>query len=189
MQHLPGKRVFALVFGLAAATVGSAYAQDTTETGQAPVDTAAPGAGAIDTSEFDTSAVDTSAVDTSAVDTSAFDTSAVDTSAVDTAAVDTSATRDTTDTSGVQNPQGYRGMERDTTVFPDTGGPPADADAVEDQTTGTYDDTVSQEAGGADTTSVGETEPIEEDTATPRLEPSENPAAGDTAGQTPDSTP
>src|SRR5688572_11619672 len=104
MQHLPGKRVLALVFGLAAATVGSAYAQDTTETGQATIDTAAPEGGAIDTSEFDTSAVDTSAVDTSAVDTSA-----VDTSAVDTSAVDTSATRDTTDTSGVQNPPGYRG--------------------------------------------------------------------------------
>ena len=174
MQHLPGKRVFALVFGLAVATVGSAYAQDTTETGQAPIDTAAPEAGAIDTSEFDTGATDTAAVDTAAVDT---------------AAVDTSATRDTTDTSGVQNPQGYRGMERDTTVFPDTGSPPADAGAVEDQTTGTYDDTASQETTGADTTSVGDTEPIEEDTATQRLEPSENPAAGDTAGQAPDSTP
>jgi hypothetical protein len=169
MQHLPGKRVFALVFGLAAATVGSAYAQDTTETGQATIDTAAPEAGAIDTSEFDTSATDTAATDT--------------------AAVDTSATRDTTDTSGVQNPQGYRGMERDTTVFPDTGSPPADAGAAEDQTTGTYDDTASQETTGADTTSVGDTEPIEEDSATQRLEPSENPAAGDTAGQTPDSTP
>ena len=173
MQHLPGKRVFALVFGLAAATVGSAYAQDTTETGQAPIDTAAPGAGAIDTSEFDTSAVDTSAVDT--------------------AAVDTSATRDTTDTSGVQNPPGYRGMERDTTVFPDTGGPPADADAVEDQTTGTYDDSALQDTSGADTasadtTSVGDTEPVEPDAATPRLNPSENPAGGDTAAQTPDST-
>jgi hypothetical protein len=180
MQHLPGKRVLALVFGLAAATVGSAYAQDTTETGQAPIDTAAPEAGAIDTTEFDTGAVDTGAVDTGAVDTGA----------VDTGAVDTSATRDTTDTSGVQNPPGYRGMERDTTVFPDTGSPPAeDAGAVEDQTTGTYDDSASQEAGGADTTTVGDTEPIEEDSATPRLEPTENPAAGDTASHSTDSTP
>jgi hypothetical protein len=180
MQHLPGKRVFALVFGLAAATVGSAYAQDTTETGQATIDTAAPEAGAIDTTEFDTSAVDTSAVDTGAVDTGA----------VDTSAVDTSAARDTTDTSDVKNPPGYRGMERDTTVFPDTGSPPSeDAGAVEDQTTGTYDDSASQEAGGADTTTVGDTEPVEPDTATTRLEPSENPAAGDTTGQTADSTP
>lgn len=146
MQYLPGKRVLALVVGLAAATVGSAYAQDTTETGQATIDTMAPEAGAIDTSEVDTSA---------------------------TGGVDTSATRDTTDTSGVQNPPGYRGMERDTTVFPDSGSPSADAGAVET---------------GADTTSVGATEPIEEDTATPRLDPSENPAGGDTAGQTPDST-
>jgi hypothetical protein len=165
MQHLPGKRVLALVFGLAAATVGSAYAQDTTETGQATIDTAAPEAGAIDTAEFDTSQVDTSAVDTS-------------------------GTRDTTDTSGVRNPPGYRGMERDTTVFPDTGrAPAADAGEVEDQTTGTYDDTASQESAGADTTTVGDTEPVEEDSATPRLEPSENPAAGDTASQTTDTTP
>jgi hypothetical protein len=34
--------------------------------------------------------------------------------AIDTAGTDTSTVRDTTDTSGVENPQGYRGMERDT---------------------------------------------------------------------------
>jgi hypothetical protein len=135
MQHLPGKRVLALVIGLAAAAVGSAYAQDTTETGQATIDTMAPEPGAIDTS------------------------------AIDTSAVDTSATRDTTDTSGVQNPPEYRGMERDTTVFPDSGSPAADTGAVENQATGT------------DTTSVGDTEPMRE-----------NPAGGDTAGQAPDST-
>jgi hypothetical protein len=161
MQHLPGKRVLALVVGLAAAAVGPAYAQDTTETGQATIDTMAPEPGAIDTSAVDTSA---------------------------TGGVDTSATRDTTDTSGVENPPGYRGMERDTTSFPDSGSPPADAGTVEDQATGTYDDSASQETTGADTTSVGDTEPMEEDSATPRLEPSENPAGGDTAGQTPDST-
>jgi hypothetical protein len=169
MQHLPGKRVLALVVGLAAAAVGPAYAQDTTETGQATIDTMAPEPGAIDTSALDTSA-------TGGVDTSA------------TGGVDTSATRDTTDTSGVENPPGYRGMERDTTTFPDSGSPPADAGTVEDQATGTYDDSASQETTGADTTSVGDTEPMEEDSATPRLEPSENPAGGDTAGQTPDST-
>jgi hypothetical protein len=38
--------------------------------------------------------------------------------AIDTAGTDTSAGRDTTDTSGVENPQGYRGMERDTTRIP-----------------------------------------------------------------------
>jgi hypothetical protein len=169
MQHLPGKRVLALVVGLAAASVGSAYAQDTTETGQANIDTLAPEAGAIDTSEVDTSA-------TGGVDTSA------------TGGVDTSATRDTTDTSNVENPPGYRGMERDTTIFPDSGNPPADAGTVEDQATGTYDDSASQETTGADTTSVGDTEPVVEDSATSRLEPSENPAGGDTLSQTPDST-
>ncbi len=153
MQHLPGKRVLALVVGLAAATMGSAYAQDTTETGRAAIDTTAPEAGATDTG-----------------------------------VVDTSATRDTTDTSGVQNPPGYRGMERDTTIFPDSGRPPADTGAA----TGTYDDSARRDTTGADTTSdttsVGDTEPVEEDAATPRLDPSESPAAGDTAGQTPDST-
>jgi hypothetical protein len=54
MQYLPGKRVLALVVGLAVAAVGSAYAQDTTETGQATIDTTAP-TGAIDTTEVDTS--------------------------------------------------------------------------------------------------------------------------------------
>ena len=163
MQHLAGKRVLALVLGLVTAAVGSAYAQDTTETGQATIDTTAPEPGAIDTS------------------------------GVDTSAVDTSATRDTTDTSGVQNPPGYRGMERDTTAFPDSGAAAAEAGAVEHQATGTYDDSAWQDTtgagqnAGADTTSVGDTEPIEEDTATPRLDPSENPA-GDTVGQVPDST-
>jgi hypothetical protein len=151
MQYLPGKRVLALVVGLAAAAVGSANAQDTTETGQATIDTTAPEAGAIDTTE-----------------------------------VDTSTARDTTDTSGVQNPPGYRGMERDTTMFPDSGSAAADTGAVQGQATGVYSDTASQDTTGADTTSVGDTGSIQPDAATPRLDPSE--AAGDTAGQTPDST-
>jgi hypothetical protein len=130
MQYLPGKRVLALVVGLAAAAVGSAYAQDTTETGQATIDTAAP-SGAIDTTE-----------------------------------VDTSTTRDTTDTSGVQNPPGYRGMERDTTIFPDSASPSADTSSASLDTT------------GADTTLPGDTETIAPDA----------PAGGDTASQTPDST-
>ncbi len=120
MQHLPGKRVLALVFGLAAATVGSVYAQDTTETGRAAIDTTAPAGGAIDTG------------------------------AIDTGAVDTSAVRDTTDTSGVENPPGYRGMERDTTIFPpDSGNAPTDAGAVEDQSSGTYDDSAAQDSARA----------------------------------------
>jgi hypothetical protein len=90
--------------------------------------------------------------------------------------VDTSATRDTTDTSGVQNPPGYRGMERDTTIFPDSGTPSADTGAVQDGATGSYNDSTS-DTTSADTTSVGDTEPIRE-----------NPAGGDTTGQTPDST-
>ena len=172
-MYLPGKRVLALVFGLTAAAMGSAYAQDTVETGEATIDTIAPGAGAIDTSEVDTSA--------SEVDTSA---SEVDTSASE---VDTSATRDTTDTSGVQNPPGYRGMERDTTIFPDSGSAAPDTAADQSEATGVYKSTASQDTTGADTTSVGDTVPIQPDSAAPSLEPSEN-AAGDTAGQTPDST-
>ena len=159
MHHLPGKRVLALVVGLAAAAVGSAYAQDTTETGQATIDTMAPEPGATDTSTVDTSA---------------------------TGGVDTSATRDTTDTSGVENPPGYRGMERDTTIFPDSGSPAADTAAVDGQATGVYP--APRDTTGADTTSVGDTEPATPDAATPRIDSSENPAGGDTASQTPDST-
>lgn len=129
MQYLPAKRVLALVVGLTAAA-GSAYAQDTTETGRATMDTTAPAAGAIDTSGVDTTGVDTSTTP------------------------DTAAT-DTTDTSGVQNPPGYRGMERDTTMFPDSGGPPADAGAVEDRATGTYDDSTWQDTTGADQNPAG----------------------------------
>jgi hypothetical protein len=92
MQHLSGRRALALVAALALGTAGSALAQDTTDMGRAPMDTTQPAAGAIDTAGTDTSAVrDTT---------------------------DTSGVRDTTDTSGVVNPQGYRGMERDTTRIP-----------------------------------------------------------------------
>ena len=201
MQHLPGKRVLALIFGLVAGAAGSAYAQDTTDTGRATMDTTAPGAGAIDTSGADTSGADTSAMR-------------------DTTGADTSATGDTTDTSGVQNPPGYRGMERDTTIFPpDTSSGQQDAGRVEGRTTGTYSDSAWQDTTGAaqnppgyrgmerpsgmdtteagaagdttgqdtsDTTSVGDTEPRVEDEATPRLEPSEG-GTGDTTGQSADS--
>jgi hypothetical protein len=113
---------------------------------------------------------------------------------------DTSAT----DTSGVQNPPGYRGMERDTTLVPsDTGRPPAEAGQVEDRATGTYDDSTWQDttgaeqnpagyrgtgmledsaAAGEDSTTVGDTEPKENQTAEPRIEPSEG-AADDTTSQ------
>jgi hypothetical protein len=133
MQHLPSKRVLVLILGLATAAAGSAYAQDTVETGQATIDTTEPEAGAIDT-----------------------------------AGVDTSATSDTTDTSSVTNPSGYRGMERDTTLFPDSAGH-------------------SGSAGGHDTTQVGETDPKMESEASERLDPSET-TAGDTTGPPVDST-
>ena len=170
MHYSPGNRALALIVGLLVAATGPAMAQDTTEMGGAPMDTAAPPAGAIDTAGLDSAVTDTS---------------------------DTSAT----DTSGVQNPPGYRGMERDTTMFPDSGGPPAEAGQVEDRATGTYDDSTWQDttgaeqdtagyrgmeasgdsaAGGVDSTTVGDTEPREDESATPRIEPSES-AAGDTA--------
>jgi hypothetical protein len=79
MQHQSGRRALALVAALAFGTAGSAMAQDTTDLGRAPLDTAQPAVGAIDT-----------------------------------AGTDTSVVRDTTDTSGVAKPQGYRGTERDT---------------------------------------------------------------------------
>jgi hypothetical protein len=170
MHYSPGNRALALIVGLLTATTVPALAQDTTEVGGAPMDSVAPQTGAIDTAGVDSAVADTS---------------------------DTSAT----DTSGVQNPPGYRGMERDTTMFPDSGGPPAEAGQVEDQATGTYDDSAWQDttgaaqnpagyrgmerpadsaAGGVDSTTVGDTEPREDEAATPRIDPSES-AAGDTA--------
>jgi hypothetical protein len=138
MRYLPGMRSLALVAGLLFAGAGSALAQDTSQTGAAPLDTAA-----------------------------------ADTSVSDTASADTSAVRDTTDTSGVQNPPGYRGMERDTTAFPDSGtASSASPGAVEDATTGTYDDSNSH--AGHDSTTVGDTEPTEETSATPRIDPSDS---------------
>jgi hypothetical protein len=98
MRYLPGRRELALVAALALATAGSAFAQDTTDMGRAPMDTTQPAAGAIDTT-----------------------------------GVDSSAISDTTDTSGVQNPPGYRGMERDTTMFPPKRG---GADSVPSDTSG-----------------------------------------------------
>jgi hypothetical protein len=193
MQHLPGKRVLALIVGLATGAIGSAYAQDTSETGRATIDTTAP----------DTDVADTVGLgDTIEADSSV--------------GADSSAVRDTTDTSGVQNPPGYRGMERDTTIFPDSAGQPASAEEVQNQTTGTYNDSSWQDTTGAaqnpagyrgmerpagdstmmghdstmmghDSTAVGDTEPRVEDSETPRLEPSDSPA-GDTVGQAVDST-
>ena len=120
MQQLPGRRALALVVALTFAATGSAFAQDTTEAGAARFDTTEAGAGAIDTAAVDTSAQmdrDTSAVN----DTTGSDTTAGD-------------------TSGVQNPPGYRGMERDTTMFPAKGGPPATPEEAAGQTTGVYGD-------------------------------------------------
>jgi hypothetical protein len=54
------------------------------------------------------------AQDTTDMGRARMDTTQPAAGAIDTAGTDTSAVRDTTDTSGVENPQGYRGMERDT---------------------------------------------------------------------------
>jgi hypothetical protein len=75
-------------------------------------------------------------------------------------------------------------MERDTTLFPDSGSAPADAGQVEDQATGTYDDSTWQDTPAAeqnteDSTTVGDTEPKEVQSAEPRIEPES--AAVDTA--------
>ncbi len=151
MRYMQGKRILALVAGLATAAAGSASAQDTTETGRATIDTTAPEGGAIDTG------------------------------GVDTSGVDTSATRDTTDTSGVQNPPGYRGMERDTTVFLDSAGPPASPGAVEDRATGTYDDSTWQDTTGAEQNPAGYR-------GMGRLKGDSTEAGDTTAAQAPDTT-
>jgi uncharacterized protein involved in copper resistance len=58
------------------------------------------------------------AQDTTDMGRAPMDTTQPAVGAIDTSGTDTSAVRDTTDTSGVENPQGYRGMERDTTRIP-----------------------------------------------------------------------
>jgi hypothetical protein len=78
------------------------------------------------------------AQDTTDVGRASMDTTQPAAGAIDTAGTDTSAVRDTTDTSAVENPQGYRGMPRDsmrdTTRIPaqrDTSGsPPSDSAAA-----------------------------------------------------------
>jgi hypothetical protein len=174
MQNVPGTRTLALIAGLLLAATGSALAQDTTEMGGAPMDTSA------------------TAADTGTTDTTAADTSAV-----------RDTTRDTTDTSEVQNPPGYRGMERDTTIFPpDSGNASKTPEDVERQTTGTYSDTSAQDtaggvshdtagghaaedtAGADDSTSVGDTEPKVEDAETPRMHPSDS--GTDSSGYAPE---
>ena len=185
MQQLPGRRALAFVVALAFAAAAPAFAQDTTETGAARFDTTEAGAGAIDTAGVDTAAVDTAAVDTAAVDTAA----QADTSAqMDR---DTSAVNDTTDTSGVQNPPGYRGMERDTTMFPAEGGPPATPEQVEDQTTGTYEDSAWRDTSGAEQNPAGYRgmeQPVDGDSAAGHDTTHQSGAGvGDTTAQTPDS--
>lgn len=55
-----------------------------------------------------------------------------------------------TDTSGVQNPPGYRGMERPTNVFPpDTAGDTTEQADVGDRVTGTYQDSAWDDTTGA----------------------------------------
>lgn len=126
MHHLASTRVLALIFGLAAGAAGTAYAQDTTDMGRATMDTTEAGAAALDTSGVDTSAVRGGT------------------------GADTSAQGDTSATSGVRNPPGYRGMERDTTIFPPSDDQQQDAGRIEGQATGTYSDTAWQDTTGAD---------------------------------------
>ncbi len=65
-----------------------------------------------------TTATSAYAQDSSRTGGATTDTIAPSAGALDTSRVDTTAIRDTTDTSGVQNPPGYQGMERDTTLVP-----------------------------------------------------------------------
>lgn len=66
---------------------------------------------------------------------------------------DTTASTDTSSqqTSDVQNPQGYRGMERPVNVFPpdSSGKPDRTSGQVEDKVTGTYEDSAWNDSTGA----------------------------------------
>jgi hypothetical protein len=163
MQQLPGRRALALVAALALAGAGTAYAQDTTETGGARFDTTAAGAGAMDTTGADTSAQmdrDTSAAN------------------------DTSAVRDSTDSSGVENPPGYRGMERDTTMFPPDSGQSQAPDQGASQTTDTSEDSAADTTEGNGYRSE---RPAAADSAA--HDSMDHTGAADTTGQASDSTP
>ena len=116
-------------------------------------------------------AQDTTEMGGAPMDTLAPEAGAIDTAGVDSAAADTADTS-ATDTSAAENPAGYRGMERDTTLFPDSGGAPADAGQVEDQA-------AAAEQNTEESTTVGDTEPKKEQSAEPRIEPES--AAVDTA--------
>jgi hypothetical protein len=141
MQHLPSKRVLTLILGLAAGAAGSVYAQDTTDMGRATMDTAA---------------ADTTAAGAGALDTTGLDTTRTDTSATrGGTGADTSAAGDTSQTTGVQNPPGYRGMERDTTMFPPSDDPQAEPGRVEDRATGTYEDSAWKDTTGAEQNPAG----------------------------------
>ena len=197
MQQLPGRRALALVAALALASAGSAFAQDTTEAGGARFDTTAAGAGAIDTAGADTSAKmgsDTSAANDKAVlkahseglvaTTWLFGTLAC---AGGSANEDDTAAAPQQDTAQVtEPPPGYSGMERDTTIFPPDSGQAATPEQVENQTTGTYEDTASDTTQGD---AYREERPPAADSAAHDSHDSmDHPGAEDTTGQTPDTT-
>ena len=95
------------------------------------------------------------AQDTAGTGNATIDTTAPAGGALDTAGVD--STRDTTDTSAVSDTSGYSGMERDTTLVPESGAAPS----------------------GTDTTTVGDTEPRVPEAAESRIDSSA--AEGDSA--------
>ena len=167
MQQQPAKRALALVVALAFAAAAPALAQETTDAGAARFDTTDAAAGAIDTAGADTSVLNR-------------DTSGVN---------DTSATGGAGDASGVQNPPGYSGMERDTTMFPAEGGPPATPDQAADQTTGTYGDSADAGAEQNPEGYRGMERPVGGDSAAGHDSSTHHPgaAAGDTTAQSPDS--
>jgi hypothetical protein len=114
------------------------------------------------------------AQDTTDMGRAAMDTTQPAAGALDTAGVDSAAVSDTTDTSAVQNPPGYRGMERDTTMFP-----PERAGA----------DTVSSGTAGVDENEGYRSErPAAADSAAHDSMQHGNPGVGDTGTGTPDST-
>lgn len=124
------------------------------------------------------------AQDTTETGRAAIDTTDPGAGAIDTSATDTSAVSDTTDTSGVQNPPGYRGMERDTTMFPPEGGPPASPDQAAEQTTGVYGDSAAADQNppgyrgmetpvGGDSAAAG-SDTTQDDSSSHRMHPSED---------------
>ncbi len=127
-----------------------------------------------------TTAASAYAQDTSQTGGATTDTVAPSAGALDTTLSDTSAVGDSSDTSGVQNPPGYQGMERDTTLVPP--GATTDSSGADSTRLGT------DSASSSGVQNPPGYQGMERDTTLVPSEATGGSAAGDSARITADST-